>query len=202
MTTPETIVHEKYPDPHHEVYSKTLFGFWVYIVTDFMLFATLFATYDVLHNKTFGGPSAKELFNLPYTLTQTFILLVSSATIGLAGVFAHRNRKGWTIALFGITFLLGIAFMWMELAEFSTLINEGNSWHRSAFLSVFFTLVGTYGLHMMFGLLWIIILILPVCLHGLTPVSVKRLTCLRMFWQFLNVVWIFIFTIVYLMGVN
>jgi len=199
MTTP---LHESYPDTHHDVYSKTVFGFWVYIVTDFMMFATLFATYDVLHSHTFGGPSARELFNLPYTLTQTFILLVSSFTIGLGGVFAHRNHKNWTIAFFIITFLLGIAFMGMELGELTCLINEGHSWHGSAFLSIFFSLVGLHGVHMIFALLWVIVFIVPVCLHGLTPVSIRRLTCLRMFWQFLNVVWIFIFSVVYLMGVN
>jgi len=202
MSTPGTIVHESDPDPYHDVYSKTVFGFWVYIVTDFMVFATLFATYDVLHNSTFGGPSAHELFNLPFTLTQTFILLVSSFTCGLAGICVHRNHKNWTIALFSLTFLLGIAFMGMELSEFTRLISGGNSWNKSAFLSMFFTLVGTHGLHMIFALLWVIILIVPVCLHGLTPVSIKRLTCLRMFWQFLNIVWIFIFTVVYLMGVK
>jgi len=197
-----TSVHENYPDPHHDVYSKTVFGFWVYIVTDFMMFAVLFATYDVLHNKTFGGPSSRELFNLPYTLIQTLILLVSTFTCGVGGVLAHRGNKNGTIAFFGITFLLGIAFMWMQLGEFAHLMGEGNNWQGSAFLSMFFTLVGTFGVHMIFALLWVIVLIVPVCLHGLTPVNIKRLTCLRMFWQFLNIVWIFIFTVVYLWGVK
>ncbi|MFZ0565329.1 MAG: cytochrome c oxidase subunit 3 [Chlamydiales bacterium] len=190
-----------YPDTHHDVYSKTIFGFWVYLATDFMMFATLFATYDVLHTHTFGGPSARELFNLPYTLVQTLILFISSFTIGVGGILAHRNHKNSTIFLFLLTFLLGIAFMWMELGEFAHLIKGGNSWHRSAFLSIFFTLVGVHGVHMIFALLWVIVLIVPVCLNGLTSVSVKRLTCLKMFWQFLNIVWIFIFSVVYLMGV-
>lgn len=195
-------LHERYPDSHHDAYSKTLFGFWIYLITDFMMFTTLFATYSVLHSHTFGGPSGRELFNLPYTLAQTCILLVSSFTIGLGGVFAHRNHKSCTIVFFIITFLLGIAFMEMEVGEFARLISGGNSWDKSAFLSIFFTLVGVHGVHMIFALLWVIVFIVPVCLYGLTPVSIKRLTCLRMFWQFLNVVWIFIFSIVYLMGVN
>lgn len=202
MTSPETTLHESDPDTHHDIYSKTIFGFWVYLLTDFMMFATFFATYAVLCNNTYGGPSAGELFNLPYTLIQTLLLLVSSLTIGLAGAFAHRKHKNWTIALFGVTFLLGIVFMGMELTEFTRFVNEGNSWQRSAFLSVFFTLVGVHGLHVLFGLLWFIVLLPPVWIHGLTPVSVRRLTCLRMFWQFLNIIWVFIFTIVYLMGVN
>jgi cytochrome o ubiquinol oxidase subunit 3 len=198
MTHPETIVHESYPDPHHHIYSKTLFGFWVYLVTDFMLFATLFATYAVLHNSTYGGPSGAELFNLPFALTQTIILLLSSFTCGLAGASAHRKNKNGTIAFFAITFLLGIAFMAMELTQFSHFISEGNSWKRSAFLSAFFTIVGTHGIHMVFALLWTIVLLIPVSREGVTSVSIRRLTCLRMFWQFLNVVWVFIFTIVFM----
>ena len=202
MKISQTTAHESYSDTHHDVYSKTVFGFWVYLLTDFMLFATLFATYIVLRNGIYGGPSAKELFHLPFTLTQTLILLVSSLTSGLAGVAVHRKDQRATIVWFGVTFLLGIAFMGMELSEFIRFVSEGNNWKRSAFLSAFFTLVSTHGLHMVFALLWIIVLILPVWRRGLTSVSVTRLTCLRMFWQCLNVVWIFIFSIVYLMGAS
>lgn len=202
MTHSNSSHHEAYPDGHHDVYSKTIFGFWVYLLTDFMLFATIFATYAVLYKSTYGGPSAKELFYIPFTLVQTLLLLFTSLTSGLGGIFAHRRGKNKTIVFFLITFLLGLAFMWMEYTEFSRLINSGNSWQRSAFLSAFFTLVGTHGLHMIFGLLWIIVLIVPVFKEGITAVSVKRLTCLRMFWQFLNIVWVFIFTIVYLLGVS
>lgn len=191
---------EEHHDVHEEVYSKTVFGFWVYLMTDFVLFGTLFATYAVLRNSTYGGPSPKDLFHLPCTLIQTFILLVSSFTSGLAGAAAHRNSRNWVIFLFGVTFLLGIVFMGMEINEFSRLIDAGFSWKRSAFLSGYFTLVGTHGLHMVFGLLWMIVFIVPVFRYGLTYVSIRRLTCLRMFWQFLNIVWIFIFCIVYLLG--
>lgn len=202
MKKPEVAVHESYPDTHHDIYSRTVFGFWVYILTDFVMFGTFFAAYAVLHNNTYGGPSADKLFHLPCALVQTLVLLTSSFTIGLAGASAHRRNKNWTIALFAITFLLGILFMWMELAEFTRLVNSGNSWRRSAFLSAYFTLVGTHGLHMIFAMLWVIILIVPVCLEGITGTSIRRLTCLKMFWQFLNVIWVFIFSFVYLMGVK
>lgn len=184
-----------------ETYSKTIFGFWSYLMTDCILFGTLFATFVVLHNNTYGGPSGKELFSLPFALTETLILLTSSFTCTLSKLAGLRNDKNKVIAWFGVTFLLGLAFITMELNEFSHLVQDGNSWQRSAFLSAFFTLVGTHGLHISLGLLWMIILLIPVFRHGLTPVSVKRLTCLRMFWHFLDIVWIFIFTIVYLMGV-
>jgi cytochrome o ubiquinol oxidase subunit 3 len=189
-----------YPDAHHDLYSKTIFGFWVYLLTDFMLFAVLFATYAVLHNSTYGGPSARELFNLPFALVQTLLLLISSFICGLGGAAAHKKQKGWTIALFSIAFLFGLAFIGMEFADCSRLVSEGASWKRSAFLSAFFTLVGTHGLHILFGLLWMVLLIVPVCLEGVTPTSLRRLSCLRMFWQFLNVIWVFIFSFVYLMG--
>jgi len=202
MKHPEALSDKRYPDAYHDAYSKTVFGFWVYLLTDFILFGTLFASYSVLHNSTFGGPSARELFHLPCALVQTLILLVSSFTIGLAGASAHRRDKNWTLLLFGITFLLGIAFVGMQIAEFDRLINGGNSWQKSAFLSAYFTLVGTHGIHMLFAILWVIVLVLPVWRQGITPVDIRRLTCLKMFWQFLNIIWVFIFSFVYLMGVK
>jgi len=189
-------------ETHHDVYSKTIFGFLVYLLTDFMMFATLFATFGVLRHSTYGGPSARDLFHLPFTLTQTLILLVSSLTVGLGGAFAHRQQKNKTLILFGITFLLGIVFIGMEFSEYGQLIRQGASWKRSAFLSAYFTLLGTHAIHVFLGLLWMIVLIIPVFLSGLTEASVRRLSCLRMFWQFLNVVWIFIFAIVYVIGVS
>ncbi len=179
--------------------SKTLFGFWVYLMTDCILFATLFATYAVLHQGTNGGPSGRELFSLPYALAETLILLVSSFTVGLAMINISRGKL---LAWFGATFLLGIAFLTMELSEFASFVREGYGWEHSAFLSAFFTLVGTHGLHILAGLFWMVVLLIPVIRKGLTPVSLKRLMCLRLFWHFLDVVWIFIFTIVYLMGVT
>lgn len=198
---PETPSHEHFPDPHRGLYARTTFGFWVYLLTDFVLFGTLFATYAVLRHSTFGGPAVKDLFELPYTLTPALILLVSSFTIGLGAAMAHRKDKRSTIALLIITFLLGIIFVMMELTDMARLVNYGNGWQRSAFLSAYFTLVGTHAVHMLFALLWVIVLILPVCREGITPVSLRRLTCLKMFWQFLNIIWVFIFSFVYLLGV-
>lgn len=202
MKTSSPILHESHPDTHHCIYSKTVFGFWIYLLTDFVLFGALFATYAVLRNSTYGGPSAAELFHLPFALMQTITLLVSSFTIGLAGAAAHRKEVKTTLALLAVTLLLGISFMGMELADFKQLIASGNGWQRSAFLSMFFTLVGTHGIHILFGLLWILVLGIPIWRHGITTVDIRRVTCLKMFWQFLNIVWIFVFSFVYLMGVK
>jgi cytochrome o ubiquinol oxidase subunit 3 len=180
--------------------SKTLFGFWVYLLTDFMFFATLFATFIVLQKSTFGGPSGKELFHLPFTLVQTLILLMSAFTSGLASVTANRKEKKSTIIFFALTFLLGATFMGMEFSEFSTLLSAGHGWQKSAFLSMYYTLVGTHGVHVLIGLLWTLLLLIPVWREGLTATSMRRLFCLTMFWQFLNVIWIFIFALVYLLG--
>lgn len=189
---------ETSPDTHHDVYSKTIFGFWVYLLTDFMLFATFFATYAVLRSSTYGGPSGKELFDFPLALVQTILLLMASSTSGLAGACAHRKNKQGTIILFAMTFLLGSVFMGIGLVECSDLLSSGNSWQKSAFLSAFYTLVGMHGIHMVFALLWIPILLIPVFREGIQATSLRRLTCLRMFWQFLNVIWIFIFTLVFM----
>lgn len=181
--------------------SKTQFGFWVYIMTDCVLFATLFATFAVLRDATAGGPAARELFGMPYVLAETLILLTSSFTCGLAMLAAHRGDKQQTLVWLGATFVLGAAFLGMELREFSHLYNEGNSWRRSAFLSSFFTLVGTHGAHITAGLLWIGFTCAQLWRRGFTAPVLRRLGLLSMFWHFLDVVWIFIFTIVYLMGV-
>lgn len=180
--------------------SKTIFGFWVYIMTDCVLFATLFATYAVLHNNTFGGPSSHELFSLPFVLTETLILLISSFTCGLGILAAHRASRSQVITWFVLTFLLGVAFLSLELNEFSRLVHDGNSWQRSGFLSAFFTLVSTHGLHISVGLLWMGVLLTQIIRQGLVQGVIRRLTMLSLFWHFLDIVWIFIFTIVYLMG--
>jgi len=180
--------------------SKTIFGFWVYLMTDCLLFATLFATYLVLHNNTFGGPSGQEIFNLPYVLGETLLLLASSFTCGLGALAAQKNKKQQVIAWFGVTFFLGLSFVTMELLEFAALVREGNSWVRSGFLTSYFTLVSTHGAHISIGLLWMIVLMAQIWQRGLIPSTLRRLTCLRLFWHFLDIVWVFIFSIVYLMG--
>jgi cytochrome o ubiquinol oxidase subunit 3 len=181
--------------------AKTLFGFWTYLMTDCILFATLFATFAVLRNNTFGGPGGQELFNLPFVLAETLILLTSSFTCGLGIVYAERKIKKISLILFGITFLLGASFLTLELNEFHKLVVEGNSWRRSGFLSAFFTLVGTHGAHISAGLIWMLTMMFRVYQNGLNATNVKRLKMLSMFWHFLDIVWIFIFSIVYLMGV-
>ena len=184
----------------HEKNSKTVFGFWVYIMTDCVLFASLFATYAVLHHNIFGGPSGQTLFSLPNVLTETLILLTSSFTCGLGILAARANHKNKVLFWFLITFLLGIAFLSLELTEFRHLVITGNSWRRSGFLSAFFTLVGTHGLHISIGLLWLVVLIGKIFSGGLSKNNLRQLTLFSIFWHFLDIIWIFIFTIVYLMG--
>lgn len=176
------------------VEEKTVFGFWVYLMTDCLLFGTLFATYAVLHT-----PS-KGLFNLPFALTETLILLASSFVCGFTLIASRKNQPRQVIGWFGITFLLGIAFLAMELTEFFHLIREGHSWQKNGFLSAYFTLVGTHGLHISCGLLWMLVMMVQIFKNGLIPTVLRRLQCLRLFWHFLDLVWIFIFSIVYLMG--
>jgi len=179
---------------------RTVFGFWVYLMTDCVLFASLFATFAVLRSNTFGGPSGKDLFSLPYVLAETLALLTSSFTCGLAVLSARRGNKRMTLIFFAITFLLGITFLSLELSEFAKLAQEGNSWRRSGYLSAFFTLVGTHGAHITAGLIWMVVMMAQVISRGLTSSNVRKLTLLSLFWHFLDVVWIFIFTIVYLYG--
>lgn len=184
-----------------EAFSKTILGFWIYLMTDAILFCTLFATYGILYNSTFGGPGTHDIYDLSLALGETFTLLFSSLTSGLGLLAAAKNKKGQLLAWFGITFLLGLAFILMEGYEFSHLIKHGNDWTKSAFLSSYFTLVGTHGLHVSIGLLWLFVMILQVSFKGLTMDVCRRLVCFNMFWHFLDLVWIFIFTFVYLIGV-
>ncbi len=185
---------------NHNPGEKTILGFWVYLMTDLIMFAALFATYAVLHNSTYGGPGSAELFSLPLALTETLILLTSSFTCGLASLAAAKDNKKQVLFWFGATFILGLTFLCFELTEFSHLIAEGHTWQSSAFLSAFFSLVGTHGLHILAGLLWIAVSIIMIWKRGLTPFVTNKLTRLALFWHFLDIVWIFIFTIVYLMG--
>jgi cytochrome o ubiquinol oxidase subunit 3 len=186
---------------NQETGSKTVFGFWIYLMTDCILFATLFATYAVLRHSTYGGPDGQEIFSLPLVLSMTLVLLSSSFSAGLGLLAARRGDHRQVLAWFGLTFLLGAAFLTLEIREFAHLASEGNSWRASAFLSAFFTLVGTHGAHITAGLVWMLTLVPRAVSRGLGPVDLRRLTCLALFWHFLDVVWIFIFTIVYLLGV-
>lgn len=181
-------------------YSKTTFGFWLYLMTDCVLFASLFAVYIVLRINTNGGPSSQAIFDLPYALIETIALLTSSFTCGLAILAARRNKQTQTITWLAVTYILGLTFLTMELTEFSHFVADGNSWRHSGFLSSFFTLVGTHGLHISIGLLWMIVMAARIMRQGFTPNTLRRLTLFSLFWHFLDIIWIFIFTIVYLMG--
>lgn len=187
-------------DHHHDNDAIDVFGFWTYIMTDCVLFATLFAAYAVLSPDTFSGPSLKQLISLPYVFVETLFLLASSFTYGLAMLAVYKQKRDVTVFWLLVTFLCGLGFVGLEVHEFIHLYAEGHSWHVSAALSAFFTLVGTHGTHVSIGLIWMALMMFQVLKYGVKPNINKRLTYLGLFWHFLDIVWIFVFTIVYLMG--
>ena len=180
---------------------KTIVGFWVYLMTDCLLFASLFATYAVLRDATAAGPAGSDIFQMPIVLAETLILLTSSFTCGLALLALKRKNIKQVIAWLGVTYVLGVAFLAIELTEFMTLVGEGHTWQQSAFLSAFFTLVGTHGLHIFAGLIWLLVLVSVLVRRGITAKVTRQLALFGLFWHFLDLIWIFIFTIVYLLGV-
>ena len=194
------------PDPRfhltgeHHPENGTLLGFWLYLMSDCLVFACLFAMYGVLGRNYAGGPTGAELFDLPLVALNTSLLLLSSITYGFAMLEMQRRRLRSVLTWLAITGLLGAGFIGLELNEFAHLIHEGAGPQRSAFLSSFFTLVGTHGLHVTFGIVWLVTLMTQLRKHGLTPDNRRRLMCLSMFWHFLDVVWIGVFSFVYLMG--
>jgi cytochrome o ubiquinol oxidase subunit 3 len=185
---------------HHDAGGTTVFGFWVYLMSDCLLFSGLFAAYAVLSGATVDGPTGKELFDLKFVLGETFLLLCSSLTFGLAMIGAHKGSKGTLLGWLFVTFLLGAGFLGMEVYEFNHLIEEGAGPGRSAFLSAFFTLVGTHGLHVTSGIVWMAVVVIQILMRGLTPTNMTRLSCLSLFWHFLDIIWIGVFTVVYLLG--
>lgn len=189
-------------NPHPQpAYNDTVtFGFWLYLLTDLIVFAVLFATFAVLRNGVAGGPSGAEIFDLSLVLGETLVLLLSSLTCGLGMIFVYRQNLRAALTMFGATFLLGATFLGLELYEFNHLIQEGHLPQTSGFLSAYFTLVGTHGLHIAVGLLWLGIMLVYVLKRGLNNSAARKLGLLSIYWHFLDVVWIFIFTVVYLMG--
>jgi len=186
-------------EPHPE--NGTALGFWLYLMSDCLIFAALFATWGVLGRSYAGGPGGAELFDLTLVAVNTAFLLLSSITFGFAMLQKQQNKVGGTLAWLAVTGLFGAAFLAVELYEFAHLIHAGAGPSSSAAMSAFFTLVGTHGLHVSFGIVWLVVLMLQIAKHGLIHENKRRLMCLSLFWHFLDVVWIGVFTFVYLMGV-
>ncbi|WP_267382330.1 MULTISPECIES: cytochrome o ubiquinol oxidase subunit III [unclassified Sphingomonas] len=184
----------------HPEGASTMLGFWIYLMSDCLIFAMLFATYGVLGTSYAGGPGPRELFELPLVAVNTTMLLLSSITYGFAMLAMTDGKRGATQCWLAVTALFGLAFLSIEMYEFHGLIHEGAGPQRSAFLSSFFTLVGTHGLHVTFGIIWLVTLMVQVQMKGLIPANRRRLMCLSLFWHFLDVIWIGVFTFVYLMG--
>lgn len=185
-----------------EQYAKTFLGFWIYLLTDALMFGALFASFIVLRHSTYGGPAAKELFTLLHAFGESLLLLTCALFAGLARVQAFRNQKYRTMGQYAIVFILGIWFLQTTFSESTEIVAKGYSWQTSAFLSAFFTVVWTHSLHVLAGLIWTLVILWQLWKRGITSHTFRRLSCLTMFWQFLNLLWVFTYTIVYLMGIG
>jgi cytochrome o ubiquinol oxidase subunit 3 len=177
------------------------YGFWIFLISDIILFAALFATYAVLTDATAGGPRGRDLFSLPTVALETACLLLSTVFCGLAGIGAQARRNGLYYGAMTATFLLGATFISIELHEFATMIHEGAGPGRSAFLSAFFALIGCHGLHVSAGLLWLLTMMAQVYAKGYRPDILRRLLCFALFWHTLDIIWVALFSLVYLVGV-
>ena len=193
--------HHAEGDGHGHAQNATVLGFWIYLMNDALIFASLFAMYGVVSTAYAGGPVPREIFDLPLVALNTALLLASSITFGQAISHIEAGRVAPTRFWLAITGLLGLGFVGVELYEFSHLIAEGAGPQRSAFLSALFTLVGTHGAHVTVGLIWIAVMLLQLGQHGLNDEMKRRIVCLSMFWHFLDIIWIGVFTFVYLYGV-
>ncbi|MFC6631955.1 cytochrome o ubiquinol oxidase subunit III [Microbulbifer taiwanensis] len=187
--------------PEADVYEQRALGFWLYLMSDAIIFALLFATYLVMVGNTAGGPGGGDLFSLSHTFGETLLLLTSSLTFGLASVALDSGNRRQLLGWLAVTFALGLGFVAMELREFHGLIALGAGPERSGFLSAFFTLVGTHGLHVSAGLVFILVMMAQVAVKGLSRPVASRLERLGLFWHFLDIVWIGIFSAVYLPGI-
>ncbi|CAM2918611.1 cytochrome o ubiquinol oxidase subunit III [Brevundimonas diminuta] len=187
-------------EPHHPEGHSTMLGFWMYLMSDCLIFAILFAVYAVLGGNYAAGPAPKDLFDLPLVAVNTSMLLFSSITYGFAMLAMYRNKVAQTQVWLAVTGLFGLCFLGIELYEFAHMIHLGATPQRSGFLSAFFILVGTHGLHVTFGIIWLITLMIQVGQKGLIQANKRRLMCLSLFWHFLDVIWIGVFTFVYLFG--
>ena len=202
----EVLHHDNHghDEHHHDDSDITIFGFWTYLMSDLIIFGTLFIAFAVLSSHIPPGtPSAKDLFgdSLGFVLVETFALLISSVTFGFAVLASYKKNVSQALLWLAITWVFGATFIGMELYEFTHLVHEGHGPTTSAFLSAFFTLVGTHGIHVTSGLVWMIVLMIQIKKYGLTTANTRRLACLSLFWHFLDIVWICVFSVVYLMGV-
>ncbi len=178
------------------------YGFWIFILSDIVMFSGLFAAYAVLSGNTAGGPTGSELFNLRNVFIETMCLLFSSYTCGLGALSAERRQRGRFLVFAVFTFVLGAAFLFIEISEFAGMVGKGAGPSRSAFLSGFFTLVGMHGAHVTSGLIWLIYMVAQVIAKGLRPHVLRRLLCWSLFWHALDIIWVGVLTLVYLMGVG
>ncbi|KPV42622.1 cytochrome c oxidase subunit 3 [Alicyclobacillus ferrooxydans] len=177
-----------------------IFGFWVFLVTDMLLFACVFSTYAVLFRHTNYGPTPVGIFDVKGFTAETLILLTSSFTSGLGTLFMRRGQKGALIGWVLVTIVLGLSFIGLELSEFIADVQNGATMQRSAFLSAFFTLVGMHGCHVTFGIFWMTSVLIQVAVRGINTVTAPKVFIVGLYWHFLDVVWVFIFTVVYLIG--
>lgn len=201
LRAPRPLAGEHHHDGHDGADSRTVYGFWLYMMTDCVVFAAVFATFAVQSGSFAGGPTGKDVFDLGYVAVETALLLLSSVTYGFAMLALARWDQQAVMKWLAVTFLFGAAFIGMEIYEFNHLIAEGAGPGRSGFLSAFFTLVGTHGLHVTLGLVWMGTMMAQIAGRGLGGTTPRRLECLSLFWHFLDIVWICVFTVVYLMGV-
>ncbi len=177
------------------------YGFWIFLISDIILFAAFFATYAVLTARTADGPAGRDLFDTANVAIETACLLTSSLTCGLASVGARFRRSRVFYGAMALTFVLGVAFIALEIREFSRMVGEGNGPSRSAFLSAFYALVGCHGLHVSAGLLWLLTMVAQVRAKGYREDILRRLLCFSLFWHTLDIVWVGLFSLVYLVGV-
>ena len=189
--------------PHEGPASKRIvtgYGFWVFLLSDIVMFSCFFAAYAVLLGRTAGGPSGAELFNLSNVATETALLLLSSFTCGLAMIAADVRNVRWFEVGMAVTALFGLGFLALEAREFADLVARGAGPTRSAFLSSFFTLVGGHGLHVSAGILWLLTMMAQVLAKGFRADIMRRLLCFALFWHALDIIWVAIFSVVYLVG--
>ncbi len=190
-------IPQEFQDPQESI---RITGFWIFLTTDVVLFGSLFSVYAVFRSRVALGPTPHQIFAMGPVLAETLILLTSTLTVSLSLYSARSNHARWSVAWLIITFSLGASFVTLEIREFAGDILAGHTWHQSAFLSGFFTLVGTHGSHVTFGILWAVMLVIQLITRGLTVINRRKLYTFALYWHFLDIVWIFLFSVVYLSG--